>query len=51
MRFPRVKQLFHPFLCIFHRTLTTSMFNPVLGGVFGQREFAQAVSGDVFVQV
>jgi len=51
MWFAPVKKQFHPFLCVFEHTLNTGMLKPVHGGVFNERKFRQAVSGDIFVQV
>jgi hypothetical protein len=49
--FARIKQLFHPFFCIFRHTLKTGMLNPVLGSVFSERKICEAFSGDVLIQV
>jgi hypothetical protein len=49
MLFPLVKELYHPFVCVFRHTLKTGMFEPVAGSILGKRKFPEAVSGGVFV--
>ena len=46
-----VQQLLRPFVCIFPHTLKTGMLEPVLGSIFSESKFPQAVLGDLFIQV
>jgi len=51
MWFALVKELFHPFSCVLRHILKTCMLKPMLGGVFSEWNFVQAVSGAASIQV
>jgi hypothetical protein len=51
MWFPRVKQLFHPFVYGVRHNIKTGMLNPMHSGIFSERVLLQSISGDILIQV